>query len=159
RSARMLRQFAYRVGRKLYAWGRGEPRNDPHANGEYWLLQQVAQRLAPESVVLDIGANAGEWSPRLPGIPAAAPTLVAFEPSRATRDVLRTRLAAFASAEIVELALSNANGEATFYSGIAGAGTNSLHPISGSNAERVQTTTLDAWLAARGIAHVALAKI
>lgn len=155
----MLRHFAYRVGRKLYTWGRGEPRNDPHSNGEYWLLDQIAPRLGADSVVLDVGANAGDWSARLLAIAPTAPKLIAFEPAHATRTTLAARLAPYRSVEIVDLALSDAIGTASFYSSAPGAGTNSLHPASGAQTETVRTTTLDAWLAERGIAHVAMAKI
>jgi len=155
----VLRRFAYRVGRKLYTWGRAEPRNDPQTNGEYWLIDRVAPQLGADSIVLDIGANAGDWSARLLGAAATPPKLIAFEPARATRAALATRFAARRDVEIVDLALSDAIGAANFYSSAPGAGTNSLHPASGAQAETVRTTTLDAFLAERRIAHVSLAKI
>lgn len=50
-------------------------------------------------------------------------------------------------------------GEATFYSGEVGAGTNSLSPASGSKAEIVKLTTVDEFLQQSGDGSVSMVKI
>lgn len=155
------RALAWRLGRRLYCWARGEPRNDPTRNGEYWLLAEMLKRASPGSVVLDIGANVGAWSLRAYELAASLGMhiqLVAFEPCSETRHILQQRLRARTSAEVLAFAMSSRTGEADFF-GADGAGTNSLHPISGVSSELVRCTTLDSFLAERELQRVGMAKI
>ena len=57
-----IRRAAYRIGRKLYMSGRMDLPNRPATNGEYWLVDQMLRLVPPDSIVLDIGANKGEWT-------------------------------------------------------------------------------------------------
>ncbi len=158
----MLRELAYRVGRKLYFWARKESQNSPEKNGEYALLTQVLALSAGPATLLDIGANRGEWSRKAVSLARSngtALTVHAFEPLSGTRAMLAEAVSALPEVKIESLALSNAIGTATFYSQSAGAGTSSLHPVSGSRAEEVTLTTLDSWLEANPCGPLTMIKI
>lgn len=38
RASAVVRKLMWRLGRKMYAYARGDGQNDPRTNGEYWLL-------------------------------------------------------------------------------------------------------------------------
>ena len=128
-------------------------------NGEGWLIEQVA----PQSkFFIDVGANVGNWSrefaSRMPGTARG----IAFKPSPATAAELRTRLADYDGVEIVECAISDRSGNATFYAETNCGETSSLiHSHSQKEAKplSVLVSTLDTEIAKRGIASVDLLKI
>lgn len=158
----LFRNLAWRFGRKLYCWARGDLANDPSRNGEYWLARQLIEDSAAGGVLMDVGANVGEWSRHVLSVTRGARnpfTVLAFEPCSGTRSILEKRVPAGPDFEVIPLALSASEGEADFFSGGDGLGTNSLNSVSGSNAERVQLTTLDRFLEQRGIDRVTLLKI
>lgn len=155
-----LRRFAWRVGRKVYCWARSELTNDPDRNGEYWLLRQVLKYAPRKPLLMDVGANRGEWS--IHALEKAwalglEPEIHAFEPSSGTRILLEPRLSG--RAKVWPFALSSAVGDADFFSAGAGAGTSSLSQISGCDVERVPLTTVDTFLAKENISHVLMLKI
>lgn len=159
--SRMLRRLAWRCGRKLYAMARGEERNDPSANGEYWLQQQVISAAGKDVVLMDVGANKGNWtlhalgqSMRRDGL-----SIHAFEPCTTTRNILLENTATFPNVSVHSAALSDAAGTANFYSKGPGAGTNSLDPSSGEASEQVLLSTCDMFLRDNGIRHVSMLKI
>jgi FkbM family methyltransferase len=157
-----IRAFLWRLGRKLYCFSRGELPNNPETNGEYWLLNQFLVRDGGELVVLDVGANIGDWT--VHALEAAARggaklSVHAFEPCTGTRVLLAERLSKYDSVMINACALSSTVGESDFYSDVAGSGTNSLSGISGANRELVRMKTLDAFVAETGIQHVTMLKI
>ena len=157
-----FRAFAWRVGRKLYFWDRGEQHNSPEANGEYWLLAEVVRLSPPRATFMDIGANKGDWTLEAlkQSTDADKPiNLHAFEPCTGTRQIFEARLPAVASVKINALAMSSKAGETEFYSNGAGSGTNSLHQVSGAEIERVQVSTIDEYLEANGIDRVELIKV
>jgi len=155
-----LRRLAWRMGRKIYCWARRELTNDPQRNGEYWLLRESLQIGSRKPVLMDVGANKGEWSfhaleaSRVMGL---EPVVHAFEPGSGTRGLLESRLAG--RARIWPFALSSIEGEADFFSAEAGSGTSSLSQVSGREVERVTLTTVDAFLAREGITHVSMLKV
>ena len=158
----LARRLIWRTGRKLYMYARGEGPNDPRTNGEYWLLERVlsASRQGP-AVLLDIGANVGNWSAEaLRLVPAGSPVkILAIEPSHATCALLTARFRDRRNVAVHECALSAAAGHAAFYSSNAGAGTNSLSPLSGPNTETVRLVTMDELLLHSAPGAVAMAKI
>jgi FkbM family methyltransferase len=83
----------------------------------------------------------------------------AFEPLSGTRALLEKAIAEFPEVRVESVALSNAPGKAAFYSESAGAGTSSLHPVSGKRAEDVALVTLDAWISEQQYAHIKVIKI
>lgn len=158
----MYRSFIYRLGRHLYAWARGDLPNNPEINGEYWLVRQVIERVRNGAVLLDIGANKGDWTEQVLACAKSRKLSVrvhAFEPSSETRQMLSTRFSENPTVEIHSTAMSEKAGTATLYVNHAGSGTNSLHPVSGKQEESIAVTTLDDFLADHNIEHVAFAKI
>lgn len=158
----MLRTTAWRLGRKLYCWGRGDVANSPDSNGEYWLLKHFIAQPSKSLVLMDVGANKGEWSLHaLAGASAAkkAIQLHAFEPSAATREILQHNLAAYPGVDVCALALSSTEGQADFFTNGVGSGTNSLSPASGTDTERVQLSTVDGFIRQRGIESVGMMKV
>lgn len=157
-----FRQFAWRLGRKLYYMARGDLANDPGRNGEYWLLAQIIDSSADEALLFDVGANVGEWTRQALALAASAnrPTQVfAFEPSSATREILKRRLAGAENVEVIPVAISELEGEGDFFSNGAGSGTNSLSAVSGPSTERVPITTLDGFMRERNIERLDMLKI
>jgi len=159
----MLRRSAWRIGRKLYSWARGDHPNDPSRNGEYWLIDEVlAGASDPVTTIFDVGANKGEWSSRVltaADVGGKHVRLFAFEPCSATREMLRRRLGPVKSVTISSAALSASQGEADFFSNGAGSGTNSLSATSGTLSERVRLTTLDKFVEENCVEQIRLLKI
>ena len=59
---KLARPYAWRLGRKLYMWGRGDMPNAPESNGEYWMLRNIIRAGGGRPLMLfDIGCNQGEW--------------------------------------------------------------------------------------------------
>lgn len=148
-----IRRLVWRVGRKLYCWARRDVSNNPENNGEYWLLSEVTKELPSKALLLDVGANKGEWSVRASSLvtTASQATICAFEPCADTRKILTDRFSGRDDVQIFGYALSSADGEADFFSNGAGSGTNSLNAVSGPMSERVQLITLDSFLEMQGI--------
>jgi FkbM family methyltransferase len=164
--ATAVRSFIWRIGRKLYTYARRDGENDPHINGEYWLLRQILKQPNPgatASVLLDIGANKGDWSAQALELGAQCANrsiqIHAFEPSQATRSLLTKRFRESEAIAIEPFAVSDSIGEANFYSNDDGAGTNSMSPVSGQRYETVQLVTLDHFLDDRSMRRVVMAKI
>ena len=145
----------------MYTYARGDVRNDPHTNGEHWLLERVRRSAPAPQVLLDVGANKGDWTAHALGLTNAAKEVHvhAFEPSQATRSMLTDRFVKSAAVTVQPYALSDTPGEAKFYSKEDGAGTNSLSPLSGTNVEVTKLITIDGFLRQSGIEAVAMVKI
>lgn len=157
-----IRQLAWRIGRRLYCWARRDAPNNPSTNGEYWLLEKLLGRQhATTPILMDIGANQGDWTARACGIlnRLRQPGQVyAFEPTASTYAHLTNRFAAEDRVRLNKIALSEWNGEADFYVVGELAGTNSLHSVHGAVAERVQTQRVDDFLALTGLEEVLFVK-
>ena len=160
---RYLRRIGWRLGRKLYCLARGDLKNYPQINGEYWLLLCVFEYCENANVLLlDVGANKGDWTMR--AIATIKPmnvdlSVIAFEPCTGTRAMLESRVGSFDSVQVSPVALASSEGSAEFYFNKAGAGTNSLSPVSGGLSEQVTITTLDAFIKNGDIPHVTMLKI
>jgi FkbM family methyltransferase len=159
---KQLRRWSWRLGRKLYCWARGDLANAPETNGEYWLLAELANVFPSQGLLLDVGANKGDWSLRALSLihgAARETSIYAFEPCAATRSILVDRFSGFANVEVFPFALAATEGEADFFSSGAGVGTNSLSSTSGALSERVQVITLDSFVAKRGIDRISMLKV
>ena len=161
RTSAVLRKLVWRIGRKMYTYARGDGSNDPRINGEYWLLEHVLKASPGPHFLLDVGANKGDWTAQALGFahPSNEVHVHAFEPSLATRSMLVARFLGTPGVTVQPYALSETEGKATFYSNEDGAGTNSLSPSSGSNAEVVKLITIDRFLQQSGIEIVSMVKI
>lgn len=161
RASAVFRKLIWRLGRKMYTCARGDFTNNPRTNGEYWLLEHVRRASPHPQVMLDVGANKGDWTAHALKLTQASKEvhIHAFEPSLATRSMLAARFLESAAVTVQPYALSDASGEARFYSSEDGAGTNSLSPLSGLNVEVVKLITIDGFLQQLEIETVAMIKI
>lgn len=128
-------------------------------SGESWLIEHIAPR---SKFFIDVGANVGNWSrefaSRMPGIARG----IAFEPSPATAAELRNRLANYEGVEILECAVGERSGEATFYAETNCGETSSLiqnHSQINAKPLLVRVSTLDTEITERKIASVDFLKI
>jgi FkbM family methyltransferase len=132
---------------------------DPTHNGE----ERFAALCGPRSrVVIDVGANVGDWSAAILARAADDARAVLFEPSLAARGKLDSRFRADPRVEIVASAVADRPGRTTFYEEPDAGETSSLlaQETSGEATPReVEVTTLDEELATRGIRHVDFLKI
>jgi len=157
-----FRSLAWRIGRSLYCWARGDVLNSPESNGEHWLLKKAIDAVSARATMLDVGANVGDWTSQAVAYSAQeakSVKVISFEPCSATRETLQKRLSAVACVEICDYALSSREGQAEFFSAGAGRGTNSLSAVSGAISETVRLTTMDSLLLAKGIDRVHMVKI
>ena len=168
------RRNLVRLGRFLSNEGRLDVANHPHTNGEYQLQRDWWRRkdVSGSRVVLDIGANVGEWSQMLV---RQAPhghdpvAIHAFEPCSDTHTSLVRNIAEWGLTEVIKahpMALSSEAGVREFYSFGANKGINGFHP--GVDPATVQqqvekqeitTDTIDRFCASRHIERVHFIKI
>ena len=137
---------------------------DPRRNGEYRFAKSY---IRDGMVVVDVGANIGEYSAHLLGL--ANVQVHCFEPVASTCKTLRERLATFThSGQVVvnNAALGDCKGNAEMYVYSENAGSNSLyyhdyHADRSSNvkAESVKILTLDSYVASHNIRSVHFLKI
>lgn len=158
----MFRSFAWRLGRSLYRWARREGANNARTNGEYWLLDLVVSRADETPLVLmDIGANKGEWSATAAQILdryRKRGRIHAFEPATATFEHLSRRFMDAESVSTHHLALSDRSGTSVFYVIGPLSRRNSLHPAENASGESVRTQSLDAFITEYGISRVTVVK-
>lgn len=155
----LTRPYAWRLGRKLYMWGRGDVPNMPESNGEYWMLRKIIRTRASERplVLFDIGCNKGEWTDhalRLCLEFAAMVRVHTFEPETVAYRSICSRFAEQPVVTSNNLALSDHGGTMDFYVVGAMAGTNTLAYTPLATRVQVPVTTFDRYCTDRGIDHV-----
>ncbi|MEI6061679.1 MAG: FkbM family methyltransferase, partial [Bacteroidota bacterium] len=167
------RRTAYRLGRALYLYARGDIANDMRKNGEM-IIQSCVLAAWKKSlgnqrnlIIFDVGANIGDWSTAVleqlkdHGIEKDV-LLFAFEPVPSTAAELRRNLRGnHPCLHIEELALSGSSGTAEIYLAGPTAGTNSLYRESAVVTQEVVKIDLISaadFCGARGIPHVHLLK-
>lgn len=163
------RRLLGRTGRYLLNAARLDGLGDRfEINGEAEVQDAVVRASSPDPlVVLDVGANVGNWSKALVERCARAQrklTLHAFEPSASTFETLKRNAASWggeAQVGIHRLALSNRTGTAEFHSVGENKGRNSLHEIPGESRPEgwIELKTLDAFAAEQGLEHIDLVKV
>jgi FkbM family methyltransferase len=158
-----------RLGRFLYGAACLDGEDDFRANGEalVWsCLVRLAREHAP-AVILDVGANVGNWTASLVrqlrrgGVPGR---VHAFEACRETFDTLTRNLGVWGMTDVVEahhLALSSKAGAGVCYSLGPNQGRNGLYAPEGevSEAEPVECSTLDQWCAWNDLGDVLYVKV
>lgn len=157
-----IRSLSWRLGRRLYCWARRDVSNDPETNGEYWLIEEVlGVSVGPQSVLVDIGANRGDWTARaraILGRLGKRGMIYAFEPTQSTYTFLTKRFEADDCVKLNRIAVSENDGESEFFVIGELAGTNSLHDTQGAIAEKVQTQRFDDFLAAERLEKILFVK-
>jgi len=89
----------------------GWDNDNPSTNGEYAFLDRLIKHCR---TVVDVGANAGEWSQRVLGLNANV-SLFAFDPHPEAIKRLRERFRSHPNVKILPFALSDASAEVTLY--------------------------------------------
>jgi FkbM family methyltransferase len=162
------RRLLGRTGRFLWNAARLDGTNRFEINGEALVQDAFVRAASPGPlVVLDVGANVGDWSKALAERCARAGrklTLHAFEPSAATFETLQRNAAGWggeAKVGLHRLALSNRAGTAAFHSVGENKGRNSLYEIPGESRSEgpVELKTLDAFAAEQGLDRIDLVKV
>ena len=128
-------------------------------SGERWLIDTIAPDCA---TFVDVGGNQGVWSDLMLRAGGSTKRGLIFEPSTSALAVLREKFAAHPELTIVPMAVSDRPGKVTFYEEENAGGTSSCVPgYSKPTAQprEVQVTTVDAALAAHGIARVDVMKV
>lgn len=144
-----IRKFGWVIGRRIYLIARGELTNNPLNNGEYWLLQNLFRIKSDENeiILMDIGANIGEWSNRAMSEATRHDISVfihIFEPSPDSyiKLINNTKSRQVAINNVV---VSNNCEDVTFYVGNNCDQTNSLYEKEGEK-HLVQSITIDKYL-------------
>lgn len=139
---------------------------DVASSGELAALHHVAARVGPRAIVLDVGANRGDYSLAAVRAFGRDSTVYAFEPSAAAFERLSQIVARTDQIVPVRCALSDAPGEVELFSDTPGSGLGSLIDrdlahvgLQMSHIERVEATTLDDFCADRDIDHISLLKL
>jgi FkbM family methyltransferase len=132
---------------------------DPQNNGEAWLARVQAPRA---STFIDVGANVGDWAALFLASMPAAGRGVLFDPSAEAAEHLRRRFSGHRGVEVVEMALSEAVGQASFFQEPHAGQLSSL--VQGfsprTTAERsVALTTLDVEAEKHGLTYVDFVKV
>lgn len=145
-----FRHLAYRVGRKIYAWSRGDVTTSPEVNGEYFLLNTLVESLdGQKAILVDVGAHMGKWSDfalqilRNRTIPFE---LHIFEPTSSSFKKLNAK---FCQNNIFlnQLAVSNSDQMVEIFIDGDDYGTNSLYKneLTNRGVELVAAVTLDSY--------------
>jgi FkbM family methyltransferase len=136
---KLLRQIAWRGGRALYMFARGDLSNNPRTNGEYRILARLLDSRQKTSrvhrtVLIDVGANVGDWTinaldvARRLGLSEIE--IHAFEPVPSTFDALNLNIVSHSVNGVVrisQLALSAAEGDSKIHVFGELQGTNSIY--------------------------------
>lgn len=138
-----------------YAFNDG---NEIRGNGEARLVALLARR---SSIVLDVGANIGDWTAE---VLASSPgcRIVLFDASSEAVERLVVRFAGLDRVQVVHKGVSDRPGRLTFHEE-PGAGKTSSFVAAfsqpGAATREVDVTTIDEALEARSITHVDLLKV
>lgn len=161
----LIRSTIWRLGRKLSMWARRELLQAPSMNGEYWLLEQIANSPSfSNPIFIDIGSHLGGWSSFAQALimkrhAKSLGHVYAFEPSPDSYECLSQK---FKSSEIVsveKLALSNETGIRNFFIYGKMFGINSLTETADAiGSERIYSQRLDEFLVQRQIEQVVFVK-
>lgn len=132
---------------------------DPAGNGERRLVDALGPRCR---VIVDVGANRGDWSAEILDRAGADARALLFEPGEDALARLEARFGGDPRVEVVAAAVADRPGRTTFYEEPAAGEQSSLvrrEAPESAIAHEVTVTTLDDALDARGVGLVDLLKI
>ena len=140
---------------------------DPASSGERAVLRRIAAAEPSGCVVLDVGANKGQFVRQVLDAFAQQPVeLHAFEPSAQTFQALEAAVGSALGVKLNQIALGRLPGTATLFFDAPGSGLASLTQrrldhfgICYDLSEEIAVSTLDEYLQAQRISSVALLKL
>ncbi len=100
------------------------PTSDSRKNGEYQLFAKLSQQC---KVVVDVGANVGDWTDNC--LNESSAIVYAYEPSRSACEVLKQKFSANNRVIIKQCAVGDVNGEASFVEEFACSQTSHLSTV------------------------------
>lgn len=109
-----------------------------------------------ESVVVDIGANIGEFSM---AVAPLARNVFSFEPDPLVQEALCLNLSRFKNVKVEPIALSNKSGSVPFYLSTKNADSSFVKPRTWSSIVHVKTLTLDDFIRQKGIDRIDFLKL
>lgn len=168
----LWRRACRALGRRLFHWAENNDIADGRRNGEEWLVRSVVRRHVARAsgrplVVIDAGANAGDYTAMVFGLAkseACEVEIHAFEPSATARGRLKSRFGDEKYLRIIGRAVGEDAGVALLHGGADGSTLASLvdRPKESGNsspAVEVEVCTLRAYLTEAGIERVDLLKL
>lgn len=157
------RRCLVRVSRFVLNHARRDGPNGIDRNGELLVQRHALEVGGDPALVIDVGANVGQWSGHLVDQCSTSLDLHVFEPSAGCIDRLRETLRSTDRIHVTlnQAAASSEEGEATLFKPHEMAGSSSLHDTVAADAlhETVRTLTLDRYCAESDITHVDLLKV
>lgn len=164
RTGRVLGALLDRAERRI-GWVQGKGYGTATVAHEVAAIRDVLAGGPPVRVVVDVGANVGDWTAEaLRAFPAAQ--VHAFEPSATCVGVLRARYGSEPRVHLTAAAVGAEAGSATLFSDAPGSGLASLSRrdlkhvgLSMDQEQTVEVVTLDAALPAADVDHVDVLKI
>lgn len=152
RYPRVARVFRV-IGRRLFVASLNANNYDMAANGEVWLIQKLAPHL---DVVLDVGANKGNWAAEvLKAAPAAKVCCIEAIPEFAAE--IRERLGS--RVRVLQIALTNGEREITLYKAGGGSRAAPLNTNKSVEIRTMDSTTGDRLVQGSCIQKISLIKI
>ena len=123
-------------------------------------LSWLIRRLAPDSVVMDIGANLGQWTLPLALAVAPAGRVLAIEPAAAASAALRHSLAlnSLSQVEAFRVALADSEGSLRLYHHGRDSSQHSLAAV-GGQFEVVRALTMDQFMSEQSITRLDAVKL
>lgn len=141
-----------RAGRYIYPTGIENIKNRMR---EKYLPGDLLAQLGSESVVIDVGANIGEFAMALP--PVAS--VFAFEPDAIARSCLVRNVDADDGFEIYSCALSDKEAVSDYFISSEGADSSLIQPMHYAEIQKVITKTLDEIILKKNIRVIDLIKV
>jgi FkbM family methyltransferase len=156
------RRNLVRVGRFLMNSGMLRFGNSIDSNGELRLLAELIAGSQKSPVIIDIGANVGEYSTQASKLLNGTGRIYSAEPCNKThQDLIKNTTGLPTAINYLKLAFSDSCGQTELFVVANGAGTNSLEKDTtiANTTEWVERTTLDAFLDAEKINSVDIVKV
>ncbi len=164
-----FRRAARSMGSRLFHWAENNGRPVIEINGEGWLLDALVRRWASEGatrrVVIDAGANRGDFTARLleaAGRCSVAVEVHAVDPASSCIDALRQRFAGLPSVQIIRAALGESAGALRLHSPVSGSPHASLLVRAGAAdlaGEETPVIRLDEYLRQQGFPQISFLKL
>ncbi len=138
-----FRGIIWRLCRRGYIYVRGDSYSDPSSNGEFMIFKKVSPLFSNDPVLIDIGANEGDWIQNAFNVLDAkmGKKIYALEPALNTYKYLKERFGG--SITVMNIALGIENGKANLNIYGNTLGINSLHSVMDAEPLSIETVTIE----------------